>query len=112
MKKLLQTLAILPIWFLSASIIEVNSFEQIQIPAEKNLLVILDIDNTLMHLKQDLGSDQWFYHRWKELENQGMTNEQALRKVAFEFNGIQTLSPSKIVEDLRGHKSNFTLLNP
>lgn len=99
MKKLLQILAILPIWFLSASIIEVNSFDQIQIPAEKNLLVILDIDNTLMHLKQDLGSDQWFYHRWKELENQGMTNEQALRKVAFEFNGIQTLSPSKIVED-------------
>jgi hypothetical protein len=99
MKKLLQILAILPVWFLSATIVEVSSFEQIQIPDEKNLLVILDIDNTLMHPKQDLGSDQWYYYRRKELQNQGLTMEQASRKVNFEFNGIQTLSLSKIVED-------------
>lgn len=90
---------LLPAFFLSAHIIEVDSFDQILIPEDKNVLVIFDIDNTLIHLKQELGSDQWFYYRWKELEDRGLSNTEALKKVAFEFNGIQALSQSKLVEE-------------
>lgn len=99
MIKFWHIIALIPAFFLSAQIIEVESFDQIQIPDEKNLLVILDIDNTLIHLKQELGSDQWFYHRWKELEDKGLSHQEALNKVAFEFNGIQTLSQSELVEE-------------
>ena len=80
-------------------IFEVNSFEQIVVPNEKNLLVILDIDNTLIRLKQDLGSDQWFYHRLDELKNGGRSSNEALSRVAAEFNGIQSLSQSQPVEE-------------
>ncbi len=97
MKNYLKLLLLIPITIFG-TIYEIKKIEEVKIPEQSNVLVIFDIDNTLIHLKQELGSDQWFYHRWKQLEKTGLTTEEALCRVAFEFNGIQSLSQCQLVE--------------
>jgi hypothetical protein len=48
---------------------------------EPNTIVIFDIDNTLIHPNQELGSDQWFSYMMKEKFSQGLSAEQALAVV-------------------------------
>ena len=54
--------------FAKSLALETSSFEEIQKKVyelgkkygPKNVLVVLDIDNTVLKMNQDLGSDQWF----------------------------------------------------
>ena len=50
----------------------------------ENVLLVIDLDNTLLAMNQDLGSDQWF--TWQEaLQNRDKTNPEL---VASEFGGL------------------------
>ncbi|MFZ4772516.1 MAG: DUF2608 domain-containing protein [Chlamydiia bacterium] len=97
MKLLLQVLAICPL-FCWGTITEITSIDEVKILPEENVLYIFDIDNTLIHLIQELGSDQWFYQRIQDLEKMGKTSTEAQDQTAAEFYGIQQLSQSQIVE--------------
>ncbi|MBM3194588.1 MAG: DUF2608 domain-containing protein [Chlamydiae bacterium] len=86
MRNYLKLLLLIPITIFG-TIHEIKKIEEVKIPEKSNVLVIFDIDNTLIHLKQELGSDQWFYHRWKELEKTGLSTEEALCLVALNSMG-------------------------
>jgi hypothetical protein len=80
-------------------IYEIKSVSEILLPKEaEKTLVVFDIDNTLIKLNQELGSDSWFYHRFHELVSKGMQEHQALQKAIHEFNAIQNLSKYELVE--------------
>ena len=51
------------------------SFEMAKLYGAENILVVLDIDNTLLAMEQGLGSDQWYYWQ-KSLEVEEPCSEQ------------------------------------
>jgi hypothetical protein len=61
------------------AILESNTIESVLEHAKKNdTMVIFDIDNTLVHTNQELGSDPWAYWFVKEKLKEGMMPRQAL----------------------------------
>ncbi len=62
-------------------------------------LVIYDLDNTLIQLKQILGSDEWFYYRYNQLTEKYGDRKKALTKAIGEWIAAQTLSEVEIVEE-------------
>lgn len=68
MKNLLVLLLLAPAFLLAGQALETNSFKDIEAKAlelgkkhgNDNVLVVLDIDNTILTMPQELGSDQWF----------------------------------------------------
>jgi hypothetical protein len=86
---------------LSAKIVEVASFNELPGFLEKEMLVVLDIDNTILQTAQLLGSDQWFDHRMKEYQK-SMSVEMAFEKTFAEWLAIESLTKVKLVEDVTG----------
>ena len=63
----------------SCTILESKAIESVLEHAKDcNTMVIFDIDNTLVHTNQDLGSDPWAYWFVKERLKEGMMPRQAL----------------------------------
>lgn len=83
---------------LSADIIETNHIGDIRNYIKPNSLVIFDIDNTIMETAQELGSDQWFYHRLQQNQAAGMEFEEALDETLAEWYAVQSVSKVKLVE--------------
>lgn len=83
---------------LSAKIVEVSSVKELPGFLEKEMLVILDIDNTILQTAQLLGSDQWFDHRINEYQAL-MSREEAFEKTYGEWLAIECLTKVKLVEE-------------
>jgi hypothetical protein len=79
-------------------IVEVGHFSEIHHYASDDALIILDIDNTLIEPVQELGSDQWFYHRCGEYKAQGYSSERAIEEALNEWHAVQSLTKVKLVE--------------
>lgn len=63
-------------------IIESNSIEDVlDYAQDQQTIVAFDLDNTLVHPGQDLGSDQWFSHLFKEKLDSGISRPQALTEI-------------------------------
>ncbi len=62
------------------------------------MLVLLDIDNTLMEPVQEIGSDQWFCSRIKLYEAQNYTPKEALKKALREWQAVQYITDVKVIE--------------
>ena len=68
MKTLLATLLLLTLNVFAGTALETNTFKDIDKMASKlakkygakNVLIVLDIDNTVLKMKSNIGSDQWF----------------------------------------------------
>jgi hypothetical protein len=84
--------------YLSAEIIDIVTFEQVNTYLIPEALIILDIDNTLMEPQQELGSDQWFYHRIECYKLEGLPKDAALDKALSEWTAIQSITKVKAVE--------------
>jgi hypothetical protein len=85
---------------LSAKIIETEHFYEILEHANgKKILVILDIDDTLLIPIQTLGSDVWFCDRVKEYQEKMLCPSDALRQALIEWEGIRHLTKIQIVEE-------------
>jgi hypothetical protein len=84
--------------FLEAEIIEIKKIDECLEHAKPEMLILFDIDNTLMETTQTLGSDQWFSHRIEEYVNQGFSKEEALLVTRFEWVSIQYKSNVQPVE--------------
>lgn len=85
--------------FCQGDIIETMTFTSLKDYISPQTLVILDIDNTLMIPVQELGTDQWFYHRIKNYEMQGLLRQQALEKALAEWTAIQSITKVRVVEE-------------
>ncbi len=83
---------------LSADIIETAHMEEILPQVKSGMLVIFDVDNTLIEPVQELGSDQWFEHRIKEYISYGYAKDAALEKALREWTAIQSITNIKTVE--------------
>lgn len=83
---------------MEAIIVETAHFQEIVSYIEKDTLVILDIDDTLLIPKQMLGCDEWFKHRCKEHCATGISSTDALEKTLAEWEAIRHISKMQIVE--------------
>lgn len=61
-------------------IIETAKFSDILSHIDPQTLVVVDIDNTLIHSKTMLGSAQWFYHLVQEGEKRGLSRKDSLEE--------------------------------
>lgn len=113
----------LPSFQLLAVEVETKSFDEMakkviemgEKHGKDNVLVVYDIDNTLMAMNQDLGSDQWFIwqEELKEKDSKRVSDNFAgllsAQGTLFALSGMKTPEPytAKIVKDLqtKGFKS-------
>jgi Protein of unknown function (DUF2608) len=79
-------------------IIETMRFDTLKNYVKPTSLIILDIDNTLMIPIQELGTDQWFYHRIKRYEREGLNKAESLEKALAEWTAIQSITKVRVVE--------------
>ncbi|MFV0340051.1 MAG: DUF2608 domain-containing protein [Parachlamydiaceae bacterium] len=84
--------------FIEGAIVEVHNFNQIEDYVTPNTLIVFDIDNTLMQLKQQLGSDEWFYHRMNHYTQESKSPTDALELALNEWESIQHLASVDPVE--------------
>jgi hypothetical protein len=97
-KLLILCIAILSYCGLEAKIVETAHFGEIKKHINKDTLVILDIDDTLLIPTQMLGCDEWFVGRLQEREKQGVQKAQGLEETLAEWEAIRHLSKMEIVE--------------
>lgn len=88
---------------LSAQVIEIKNIKQAKKHLNKYDLILFDLDNTIMEPIQQLGSDQWFFHRMKDFENSGLNKNAALKATLHEWYEIQAITKVQFVEkDIKG----------
>lgn len=66
---------------------------------DKNTLVVLDIDHTLIEPVQAIGSTHWEKHLTKKLMGQGYTHHEACIRAFHQWRTIQHLTDVKIIEE-------------
>lgn len=77
---------------------EIRSFREISSQIDKNTLLLLDIDNTLIHPVQELGTDQWFHSRINHYRSRGYSYGDALELALPEWEAVQNISVMRLVE--------------
>ncbi len=83
---------------LIAQIIETPHFHEITSYIDKDTLVLLDIDDTLLIPNQMLGCDEWFNYRWKKYIQEGLDSPSALEKSLAEWEAVRHLTKMTVVE--------------
>lgn len=95
---LFTILTLLSIQNLRAEIFDIYHMNEIYPHLQPGMLVIFDIDNTLIEPVQELGSNQWFENRMKEYISYGCSKPDALEKALREWTAIQNITLVKLVE--------------
>lgn len=80
------------------SIVESNQLIEIFSHLEKDTLILLDIDNTIIEPLQYLGTDAWACKRLENLQNQGLSPKEAYEKTSQEWQHIHAITKVKTVE--------------
>jgi len=83
--------------FCYGKIVECQHFNEIYKHIDKETLIILDIDDTLLIPEQMLGCDEWFLERLADHKKTLLENE-ALEKALTEWEGIRHLTKMMLVE--------------
>jgi hypothetical protein len=79
-------------------IIEMEVMSEVFEHMTPDTFIVYDIDNTIIEPVQELGSDQWFYHRIQEYKAWGLNPDLALKKALREWTAIQNITKVKLVE--------------
>lgn len=98
MKKILASVFVFLSSAIFGQIIETKNIFDIEKHIDKETLVVYDLDNTLIEPVQQLGSDQWFYHRWEALHKELACKDKSLRKALSEWMAIQSFTGVKEVQ--------------
>lgn len=85
-------------FILQAEIFEIKNINALNKYIKPDMLVIFDIDNTLIEPIQELGTTQWFKHRIMEYRSYGFDKNVALEKALREWTAIQSITQVKVVE--------------
>lgn len=83
---------------LNAIIFETERFAELASHVDEETLVLLDIDDTLLHTAQMLGSDEWFSSRINQYKEEGLSTQESLEKTLAEWEGIRHLTKMVAVE--------------
>ena len=83
---------------LQGEIIETKDIYDLPKYLEKDMLVIFDIDNTLIEPVQEVGSDQWFKSRIDKYEFQNYSSSVALELALKEWRAVQYLTNVKVLQ--------------
>jgi hypothetical protein len=83
---------------LSAEIVQIKHIEECKNHVQPGMLLVFDVDNTLMETAQLLGSDQWFSYRIQENINRGLADQEALAITLAEWVAIQNNTQVKPAE--------------
>lgn len=83
---------------LFAEIIEVAHFQEIENYLSNEMLVVFDIDDTLLIPTQTLGTDVWFRYRVEQHLKKNHSYKIAFEKALAEWEAIRHLTEVKIVE--------------
>jgi hypothetical protein len=86
--------------FLNSQIIQIKFINECEEHITSDMVLIFDIDNTVIETAQYVGSDQWFYHRLKEYVKQGFDEQKALQVVLPEWVSIQKRTNVNLVEPI------------
>lgn len=78
-------------------IIDVMQMSEVEKYITQDTLVIFDLDNTVMEPVQELGNDQWFYHRFEELKKEGDPHH-VLNDLLSYWHKIMVVTEMKLVE--------------
>ena len=81
-----------------SNIFEIDRIDEVKSYLEKDTLVLFDIYNTIMHPVQELGRDQWFYHRISQYEDQGFSFSESLERALEEWISILHVTKVSPVE--------------
>ncbi len=81
-----------------AEILDTYRMDEIYQHLQPGMLVIFDIDNTLIEPVQELGTNQWFENRIKEYISYGHSKPDSLEKALQEWTAIQSITLVKLVE--------------
>ncbi len=82
----------------NGQIIETMNMYELYPFLKPNMLIVFDIDNTLIEPVQTLGSDQWFHFRLDQYISFGYKYEDALEFSLKEWMAVQNLTKVKLVE--------------
>jgi len=80
-------------------LVESSKLSTINEHLTENVLIVLDIDNTLVESVEELGSDQWTWERIKQLKSLGASGDEALEQTMREWREIHLTIPVKTPED-------------
>lgn len=98
MRKLFSLLFIATISLCFGKIIETKNFSEIYDHIDKNTLIVLDIDDTLLVPTQMLGCDAWFCHRVKLYQELGMDKGSSLETTIAEWEAVRHITQMQLVE--------------
>lgn len=87
---------------LSGEIVEIKHMKELYPYLKPDMLVVYDIDNTIIEPKQTLGSDQWFHHRIDEYKSYGFDDSYSLEMALREWMAVQNITSVKLVEEQTG----------
>ncbi len=83
---------------LSAEIVEIQKIEEFSKHAEEGILLVFDIDNTILEPTQTLGSDQWFCNQIDQYVDKGYPAQEALEIALAEWMAVQNVTNVQLVE--------------
>lgn len=104
--KLLKVFALFLCTSLAAAeslVFETDKLSDLYPYLEEDVLVIFDIDNTLIEPAQTIGSDQWSWNRAKELMAKGVPEEDAFDQTNREWRKIHSLTKVQTMEADTAH---------
>jgi hypothetical protein len=87
---------------LNGEIVQTNTMKELYDHLQPGMLIVFDIDNTIIEPKQTLGSDQWFHHRMDEYKSYGYSDSNSLEFALREWMAIQNLTEVQLVENDTG----------
>lgn len=99
MNKLFATLFLVLTTQLFSIVYESMHIEDVLQYADDKTLVIFDLDNTIMETKQQLASDQWFYHSIQRQIKNGSDTQEALEKTLSHWMALQNITGVKLCEE-------------
>ncbi len=85
-----------------AKIVDISSFAEMLPYVNKETLLVLDIDDTLLVPKQMLGCDEWFQSRIQQHQVHCL-KEHAFHKALAEWEGVRHITDMELVEDSIPH---------
>lgn len=81
-----------------AEIIQIQSINQCQEYIQPEMLLIFDIDNTIMEPVQLLGSDQWLSYQIQQNLKHGMSEQESVMVGLVQWTAVQNQTKVKLVE--------------
>lgn len=84
---------------LDAKIVETPDINQIEYYVDKDSLILLDIDNTVIQLSQTLGTPEWFSDYYKKISASGRAKDDAMQETLKIYLRVNEVSEAKAVDE-------------